>query len=330
MGNIIEVNNLVKKFNGFTAVDSISFGVEEGEIFSLLGPNGAGKTTTINMLTTLLKPDAGSAFIDNIDVTKSPNKVRKIIGVTFQELVLDQSLTVWESLEFHGRLYGIPKKERHQKIEELLSLIGLKEKANQLTKVLSGGMKRKLEIIRGLMNDPKVLFLDEPSLGLDPQSRMTIWDEIKKINKAGVTIFMTTHYMDEADKLSSRIGIMNNGKIVTIDTPENLKSNLGKDVVILRLKPQLINKAAKILEQTTMVKEIIKTPSGLTISVKDKGSFTIPKIITELDMNDIHVDSIELKRPSLDDVFVAFTGREIKGGDDVMRRMSIMRRVGKF
>jgi ABC-2 type transport system ATP-binding protein len=330
LNNIIEVKDLTKKFNGFKAVDSITFEVVEGEIFSLLGPNGAGKTTTINMLTTLLKSDGGSASIAGINVEDNPDTIRKMIGVTFQELVLDTNLTVWESLEFHGRLYNIPKKERRDKIEDLLKIVGLSDKASQLTKVLSGGMKRKLEIVRGLMNDPKVLFLDEPSLGLDPQSRLTIWDQIKKINKNGVTIFMTTHYMDEADQLSHRIGIMDNGKIVVIDTPENLKSNLGKDLINIRINPDLRKKSIEILNNTNLIKEINETPTGLIISAKDKGSFIIPKLITELDMNDIIVESIELKRPTLDDVFVSYTGKEIKGGEDFMRRLTIMRRTRNF
>ncbi|WEU40695.1 MAG: ATP-binding cassette domain-containing protein [Candidatus Odinarchaeum yellowstonii] len=330
MGNIIEVENLVKKFNGLTAVDSISFTVEEGEIFSLLGPNGAGKTTTINILTTLLKPDGGKAFINGVDVVKDPNKIRHMIGVTFQELVLDNNLTVWETLDFHGRLYNIPKTERHKKIKELLSVIGLEDKAKSLTKTLSGGMKRKLEIVRGLMNNPKVLFLDEPSLGLDPQSRLTIWDEIRKINSSGVTIFMTTHYMDEADMLSNKIAIMNRGRIVAIDNSENLKSQLGRDLILLRVAPEIKSKTIEILKRTELLKEIKETSSGLILSSIGRGSATIPKLIKMLDEENIIVDSIELKRPTLDDVFLFYTGREIKEGNDWIRNLTIMRRTRRL
>ncbi|MEM2110148.1 MAG: ATP-binding cassette domain-containing protein [Candidatus Odinarchaeota archaeon] len=330
MSNIIEVENLVKRFNGLTAVDSISFNVEEGEIFSLLGPNGAGKTTTINILTTLLKPDGGKAYINGVDVAKEPNRIRNMVGVTFQELVLDSNLTVWESLEFHGRLYNIPKNERRQKIKELLAVIGLEDKAKSLTKTLSGGMKRKLEIIRGLMNNPKILFLDEPSLGLDPQSRITIWEQIRKINHEGVTIFMTTHYMDEADTLSNRIAIMNRGKIAAIDNSENLKSQLGKDLILLRVAPDIKSKAVEILKGTGLLKDIKDTPSGLILSSTGKGSNTIPKLIKSLDEENIIVDSIELKRPTLDDVFLYYTGRDIKGGEDWMRNLTIMRRTGRL
>ncbi len=330
MGSIIEVENLVKKFNGLTAVDSISFSVEEGEIFSLLGPNGAGKTTTINILTTLLKPDAGRAFIDGVDVVKDPNRIRHMIGVTFQELVLDKDLTVWETLDFHGRLYNIPKAERHKRIKELLSVVGLEDKAKNLTKTLSGGMKRKLEIVRGLMNNPRVLFLDEPSLGLDPQSRITIWDEIRKINRSGVTIFMTTHYMDEADMLSNRIAIMNRGKIIAIDNSDNLKSQLGKDLILLKVTPEIKAKAVEVLKTTGLLKEIKETSTGLILTSIGKGSATIPKLIKTLDAENITVDSIELKRPTLDDVFLFYTGREIKESNDWMRNLTIMRRTGRL
>lgn len=330
MNSIIEVENLMKTFNGLKAVDSVSFTVEEGEIFSLLGPNGAGKTTTINILTTLLKPDSGKAKIKGVDVTKNPNTIRNIIGVTFQELVLDTNLTVWETLEFHGRLYNIPKEERHRKINELLKIVGLEDKAKSLTKVLSGGMKRKLEIVRGLMNNPQVLFLDEPSLGLDPQSRRTIWDQIRKINRDGVTIFMTTHYMDEADTLSSRIAIMDSGKIVAIDRSENLKSQLGKDLILVRVAPEIKNNAIEALNQTAIIKELKDTPTGLLLSTEGKGSTIIPKLIKILDQKQIIVESIELKRPTLDDVFLTYTGREIRGGEDWMRNLNIMRRTGRI
>lgn len=222
--NIIEVENLVKKFNGFTAVNYVSFSVKEGEICAFLGPNGAGKTTTIKILTTLLKPTKGKVFLNNFDVISDPNKVRKSFGIVFQDQSLDDELTAWENMEFHGVLYHLPKKQRREKIEELLRYVNLWERKDDLVKHFSGGMKRRLEIARGLLHNPKVLFLDEPSLGLDPQTRNYLWDYIKKMNiNEKITIFFTTHYIEEAEKLAQKVFIIDYGKIVAQGTPDNLK-----------------------------------------------------------------------------------------------------------
>lgn len=330
---IIEVKNLTKKYNGLTAVDNISFTVNKGEIFSLLGPNGAGKTTTINILTTLVLPTSGEAYISGINVAKEPNKVRRKIGITFQEMVLDRELTVWETLEFHGWLYGMPKQERRKKIEQLLELIGLQEKRNAQIKTLSGGMKRKLEIIRGLMNNPEVLFLDEPTLGLDPQSRMVIWDQIKKINKEGVTIFMTTHYMDEADKLSDRIAIMDHGKIVALDTPENLKSTLGQDIVYIKTDTHMQQKVRYVLTDVlgNAIKDIKEGSKWIAVTFNGNIYENIPKLFQALYNNNINVYGFNFKRPALDDVFAYYTGREIKDTKENFRRyFSIIRRNKGF
>lgn len=224
----IEVKNLVKKFKNTTAVDDISFSVETGECFGLLGPNGAGKTTTINMLVTLLKPTSGFASVAGYDVSTSKNEVRRNLGIVFQEPALDSKLTGKENLEFHAMMYGIEPKARNERIAYLLDLVELTEKANVLVQNYSGGMKRRLEIARGLIQKPKVLFLDEPTLGLDSKTRRLIWEYIKKLNKEyAVTIILTTHYMEEADFLCDRIAIIDHGKIVVSGTPQAMKDELG-------------------------------------------------------------------------------------------------------
>jgi ABC-2 type transport system ATP-binding protein len=222
--NIIEVKNLVKKFKDFTAVNDINFDVERGDIFAFLGPNGAGKTTTIKMLTTLLDPSSGAITLDGIDVVQEAEKARKSFGIVFQDPSLDDELTVNENMEFHAVLYNIEKKVREQRIEELLKYVELWERRKDLVKTFSGGMKRRLEIARGLLHHPKILFLDEPTSGLDPQTRNHIWDYIQKLNKSEkITIFFTTHYIEEADRYASTIAIMDHGKIVTKDTTAELK-----------------------------------------------------------------------------------------------------------
>ena len=232
--DIIRTKNLTKKFNDFTAVDNISFSVEKGEIFGFLGPNGAGKTTTIKMLTTLLYPTAGSATLFGFDIVKQRDKVRQNIGVVFQEPALDTELTGRENLDFHARMYGLNRDDRKKRIDDVLHLVDLVDKKDVLVKNYSGGMKRRLEIARGLMHCPTVLFLDEPTLGLDAQTRRAIWDYIRKMNReAGTTIFLTTHYMDEADYLCDRVGIIDRGKILVIGSIGNLKNSIGNDVITL-------------------------------------------------------------------------------------------------
>jgi ABC-2 type transport system ATP-binding protein len=219
----IRVNNLSRKFNGFTAVDSISFLVNEGEIFGFLGPNGAGKTTTINMLCTLLRPTSGEAFVSCCDVAKEPNRVRREIGIIFQDPSLDDRLTAEDNLKFHGYLYNMNHREIGKRIAEVLTLVELYDRRKDYVRKFSGGMKRRLEIARGLLHQPKLLFLDEPTLGLDPQTRVHIWDYILKMRReSGLTIFMTTHYMQEAE-VCDRIAIIDHGKIVDLDSPKNLK-----------------------------------------------------------------------------------------------------------
>lgn len=222
--NIIEVRNLVRKFKNLTAVDDISFSVRKGQVFGFLGPNGAGKSTTIKMLTTLLHPNKGNISLNGFDPSSNPDSVRKSIGIVFQDPSLDEELTAWENMEFHGVLYSVPKKLRRERIEQLMKIVELWDRKDDLVKHFSGGMRRRLEIARGLLHHPAILFLDEPTLGLDPQTRNHIWDYVKELNKSeGVTVFFTTHYMEEADKVADRIAIIDHGKIIVQGTPSELK-----------------------------------------------------------------------------------------------------------
>lgn len=222
---IIEVNNLTKKFSGFTAVDTLSFSVKKGDIFAFLGPNGAGKTTTIKMLTTLLSPTSGSVLLNGYDVTKFQEEARRTFGIVFQDPSLDDELTAWENLEFHGVLYGVPKDLRRTRIEELMKFVELWDRKNNLVKTFSGGMKRRLEIARGLLHHPKIFFLDEPTQGLDPQTRNHMWEYVLDLNKKEqITVFFTTHYIEEAEKVAHNVAIIDRGKIVAQGTPQELKN----------------------------------------------------------------------------------------------------------
>ena len=227
---IIHVDHVVRKFGDFTAVDDITFDVHRGEIFAFLGPNGAGKTTTIKMLTTLLPPTSGRLELDGLDPTKQTNEVRKRLGVVFQDPSLDQDLTAWENMEIHGVLYGVPRAERRERAKTLLTLFELWDRRDSLVKEFSGGMRRRLEIARGLLHTPMILFLDEPTLGLDPQSRNQLWAHVKRLNASEkVTVFLTTHYMDEADRVADRVAVIDHGRIVAIGSPDELKAQTGAD-----------------------------------------------------------------------------------------------------
>lgn len=311
-GRIIEVENLEHSFGDFKAVDGITFSVEEGEIFSFLGPNGAGKSTTINVLTTQLACQKGSASVCGFDVRMRPHDVRKSIGIVFQDEVLDRDLTVRETLEFHGRIYSMPRAERLAREKELIELVELGEKVNERTKNLSGGMKRRLEIARGLMTRPKVLFLDEPTIGLDPQTRLRIWDYIKGVNEEGTTIFLTTHYMDEADRLSDRIEIIDHGRIIASGTAESLKNTLGEDMIYLETKDdERAMAAAKRVSEVSQVKQM---STGLELILSADGAKAMPKVLRAIEKDDIGIVSVRMKKPSLDDVFVHYTGRQMRDG----------------
>ncbi|WP_440955710.1 ATP-binding cassette domain-containing protein [Methanosarcina sp. Mfa9] len=321
--NIIDVKNLEHSFGDVKAVDGISFTVRKGEIFSFLGPNGAGKSTVINILTTLLKLQKGTAKVAGFDVAKEPEKVRESIGIVFQELTLDRDMTVREILEYHGRLYSMPKEERRRRTEELLRLVQLEGKGDTRTKYLSGGMKRRLEIARGLMTRPTVLFLDEPTIGLDPQTRIRIWDYIREINQQGTTIFLTTHYMDEADQLSDRISIIDHGKIITTGRSLELKNMLGKDLIYLESSDN--RAAAELLRELDSVKDISEKPKGMVLMISGDGTRLLPKIMEMLTGRGIAITTVNLKKPSMDDVFVHYTGRELRDGGAEKMSSAIIR-----
>jgi ABC-2 type transport system ATP-binding protein len=307
---IIIVKNLEHAYGDAKAVEGISFSVKKGEIFSFLGPNGAGKSTAINVLITLLALQKGEASVAGFDVTRQAQKVRESIGIVFQEITLDRDMTVWEILEFHGKLYSMPYAERRARIEELLSLVELEAKRNVRTKQLSGGMKRRLEIARGLMTRPKVLFLDEPTIGLDPQTRMRMWDYIKDVNKSGTTIFLTTHYMDEADQLSNRISIIDHGKIIITGTSWELKNTLGQDLIYLETSSN--SSATESLTGLSFVKNIERKSKGILVMINDDGTKVLPVIMDKLRNADITISTVNLKKPSMDDVFIHYTGKEIR------------------
>jgi len=319
---IIEVDKLTKKFGDFTAVDSISFTIEEGEIFGFLGPNGAGKTTALNMLNTLLPATSGRAVINGHDVQKEQSAVRQSIGMVFQDPTLDDELTAIENLDFHGRMYGMPNKERKKKIEELLELVELSQRKKDKVGNFSGGMRRRLEIARGIMHSPKVLFLDEPTLGLDPQTKNHLWDYISNLaSKNKITIILTTHYMDEADKLSDTIAIIDQGKIIAGDTPENLKRQIGGNVV--RVRSESTDNIENCLQGKEWVKQLDKNHDSIDIQVQDpwQGLQQITQILAQ---EKIMYESAGKFTPTLEDVFLQFTGKTIResgsSGKDKMRR----------
>ena len=391
--SIIEVKALTKIFNGkVRAVDEISFDVKEGEILGFLGPNGAGKTTTLNMLSTLLRPTSGTATVNGCDILAEPDAVRRSIGYVFQDPTLDLELTGRENLDFHGRIYGLKRDVRQQRIKELLELVQLTDRADDLVKTYSGGMKRRLEIARGLLHHPRVLFLDEPTLGLDPQTRRSIWEHIQRLNQnKNVTIILTTHYTEEADYLCGRILIIDFGKVVALDTPDELKARLEGDVVSLAFSdPGAIGKIRPILEKRDWVRRIDLVASGNTYATMsrmtqmmrgmsggvgmggmlpgmnsggiesggkmpkhvqqmlahglpsenghsdpdggskrmnllvDDGGHRIPEIVKLITDAGVVLESVELHKPTLDDVFLSVTGRNIR--DERGSLVEMMRR----
>jgi len=266
--NIVEVMNLTKKYGDLIAVNNVSFEVKEGEIFGLLGPNGAGKTTLISMLCTILKPTSGTAKVNGFDIVKEEDKVRKSIGIVFQDSSLDNRLTGMENIELHASLYSVPKNERKKRIKEALELVGLEDKAKVLVRNYSGGMKRRLEIARSLIHYPKVLFLDEPTLGLDPQTRVNIWDYIINLAKReNITIFLTTHYMEEADFLCNRVAIIDEGKIIVIDSPKNLKRKIVGDALIIEVDEK--EKTKEIVSKLSFVKNVSEVDGKIYVNIEN-------------------------------------------------------------
>ncbi len=324
---IIRVEDLEHSYGAFKAVAGISFSVKRGEIFSFLGPNGAGKSTAINVLITLLAKQKGTATVDGYDVTNDPQKVRESIGIVFQDITLDRDMTVWEILEFHGRLYNMAREERKKRIDELLHLVQLEAKKDERTKNLSGGMKRRLEIARGLMTRPKVLFLDEPTIGLDPQTRMRMWEYIKGVNNEGTTIFLTTHYMDEADQLSDRISIIDQGKIVITGKPWELKNTLGQDLIYIETTDN--ETAIRLLKELTSVRDVKIKTKGFVLMVTEDGTKVLPIVIDTLRKAGIDTSTINLKKPSMDDVFVFYTGKDLRDEPTGKTALPTMRAGGR-
>jgi len=323
----IEAERLTRRFGDFTAVEEVSFAVAEGEIFAFLGPNGAGKTTTINMLCTLLRPTSGTARVGGHDVRREPHAVRRRIGLVFQDPSLDDRLTAWQNLWFHAMLYDLPRMEFQQRARYLLDLVELTEHAHREVRTFSGGMKRRLEIARGLLHRPKVLFLDEPTLGLDPQTRRHIWEHIFSLReKEGSTIFFTTHYMDEAEN-ADRIAIIDHGRIVALDTPENLKATIGGDVLLIRTSDDPLS-ARRLREGLGL--EARTTQEGLLVEAQNADQL-IPVVLNLLQNGQgdpVSVYSVNLRRPSLDDVFIKLTGRALR--DEEASPLDRMRLSGRL
>jgi ABC-2 type transport system ATP-binding protein len=316
----IQIRNLTRRFDDLVAVDSVSIDIRPGEIFGLLGPNGAGKTTIISMLATMLLPTSGSATVNGFDVEKDPDNVRRSIGIVFQDQSLDEELTAWENMDFHGRLYRVPPETRKQRIAELLALVELEGRKDDIVKTFSGGMRRRLEIARGLLHHPTVFFLDEPTLGLDPQTRNHLWTYIATLAKdKGITIILTTHYMEEADHLCNRVAILDKGTIIAMDTPKNLRDGLGGDLVTIR-SPDPEAVAASLREPWITRTETHN--DEVIISVKNADNY-ISAIVTILNGQNMPITSIAISKPTLEDVFLSLTGKTIREEDanglDTMR-----------
>jgi len=301
----IEVSGLTRRFKAFTAVDDISFTVNPGEVFGFLGPNGAGKTTTVRMLCTLIRPSAGTASVAGFDIVHRHNDVRRSIGIIFQDPSLDDRLTARENLRFHAMIYKVPQAEVSERISRALEWMELADRARDLVRNFSGGMKRRLEIARGLLHAPRVLFLDEPTLGLDPQTRSRIWERLLKLREErGTTLFLTTHYMDEAENCD-RIAIIDHGRIIALDTPARLKAQVRGDCIHLETADDA---AAEAEVRQRYGVEVVRDATGLHFEVESGAAF-VPGLVRELS---VPVRTVSVRPPTLEDVFLKMTGREIR------------------
>ena len=320
--NAIEINSLTKNFGKFNAIDDISLNVDEGEILGFLGPNGAGKSTTMMILTTLLKPTSGNAFVQGFDVTTQAKHVRQNIGFVQQEIGVDEYLTGKENLLFQSRISRIPKNKVDSRINEVINLVELEEKQDEAAITYSGGMRKRLDIACGLIHRPKVLFLDEPTVGLDIQTRRKIWQYIRKIHKEyGMTLFVSTHYMEEADSLCDRIGIIDYGKIQVIQRPEIMKNSLGNDMITFSLIDGDVNqdKLIETIKQIELVKQVDTKHNQITIK-SSHCLAVIPKIFQITSNMKIEIDSFSLNKPTLDDVFISYTGHNLR--DDTTKKFN--------
>ena len=300
----VEVSGLSKRYGALEAVKEVSFSVARGEVFAFLGPNGAGKTTTIKMLCTLARPTGGRAKVDGFDVQRQPKAVRRHIGLVFQEQTLDDQLTAEENLRFHAVLYHVPRAEVDERIDRVLRLVALEDRRRDLISTFSGGMARRLEIARGMLHTPAVLFLDEPTIGLDPQTRALMWEDVLRLRREeGVTIFLTTHYMDEAE-YADRIAIIDQGAIVALDTPDELKRLVGADTVELTTADD----AAAVTRLSDAGFRVKQSEDALIVFVED-GEALVARLI---EVVGVPVSNVHVHRPTLDDVFLHFTGRQIR------------------
>jgi len=318
---VIQTSKLTKHYGRIKAVDNLTLSIEEGEVFGLLGPNGAGKTTTIKMLATLLDPTSGSAKVNGFDVMGQPSKVRESIGIVFQEPSTDELLTGYENLRLHSLIYGIPGSDAERRIKDTLELVELTDRKNDLVKTYSGGMRRRLEIARGLLHRPKILFLDEPTLGLDPRGRETVWGYIKRLVKErDMTILLTTHYMEEADMLADRICIIDRGKAVAIDTPSRLKRRVGGDLVtIVAESPRIAG-----IRGLKFVRKVEQKDGKFLITV-DNAAAHLQELLKKVGK----VDCVEVRSPTLDDVFIKFTGRALEQAEGGWFDKIVQERVNK-
>jgi len=315
VADAIEVSGLRKSFKGgVDAVNGVDLRVREGEVFGFLGPNGAGKTTTVRMLCTLLGITDGSAYVAGHDVVREPAAVRRRIGVALQEIGLDPLQTGREILELQSGLYGMDDSQATRRANELLELVGLTEAADRRTKTYSGGMKRRLDLATALVHEPSVLFLDEPTTGLDPASRATVWEEVRRINDSGTTVFLTTQYMEEADQLCDRLAIIDSGKLVAEGTPGELKSAMGHDVLTVTVDGANLDKARKALAKLPGVQQVVEERGALALYV-DNGAQSVPEVVRLLDKAKVSANAISVARPTLDDVFLKATGRRLEGDE---------------
>ena len=320
MDAAVQTFDLTKRFGALTAVASISLEIDSDEIFGLLGPNGAGKTTLARMLTTVLPPTEGTAKVAGYDICRSPSLVRRKIGVVSQANTLDVELTAWENMELYAKYYHVPRDLRHERIKELLDVVGLAERAESPVGGFSGGMKRRLELVRSLIHKPSILFLDEPTTGLDPQARNAIWDYLKRIHKEeGITIVMTTHYLDEADSLCDRVAIVDYGKLVAKGSPSDLKQKvMGGDVIDAEFSA-LPDEAFEAVKNADFTLQAKKHDSTLTVLVKS-GAEAVPNLVELVNVKGGKLRSLTLREPTLDDVFLHFTGRTLREDTTVARR----------
>jgi len=310
----ITTKDLCKRFGNFTAVKGVSFEVERGEVFGLLGPNGAGKTTLVRMLTTLLPPSSGEARVAGEDIARHPTRVRKKIGVIPQAMTSDLDLTGWENIDIYGEFYGMPRRQRRERAERLLDMVGIRDRAQDLVATYSGGMRRRLEIARGLIHSPEVLFLDEPTIGLDPQSRLAVHDLLVKLRgESEITISLTTHYMDEAESLCDRIAIVDHGTIVALDTPQGLKASVkGSDRIELEVKGP-IDAIVAMLSERPEIHDVKRDGADGNLTIRaDDGAHALPHLISRIDETGGEVTSINMHRISLEDVFIELTGRSLR------------------